>query len=880
KQLISEDLKKEAVNTANELIFSLKSDLSAYICDTDFRPNLGHSIALLLRFAVAEKCKELKRLSVETLYNLIEKSVSGEHKSAHCKSVYAYFLPGLSSGLTNVLTSDDKVNRDLLVVGLKTLSLIFTITLSATDESAVNNASQEQQFFILRNEDWFTSVSQKLHSAFQKIVNALISHDSPEIRMQLLTTCAHIIEECSPTFVQSTIDIVLDVILSMLNDEDDNMKKTANSVLTNLSHNLTTSIILNDLILEKIHKFTSSFPRETRSLSEEKIKSKINILRGYISCLGSVGVNKLMSLEISRQQVLQCFLDLTEFDYKSVHRFYNVINVIDVDTNNYNRVDLSNYHHKRFKHITEPNTVRVLQNCCNLLASLCDKDLLCDFMLELCRGYSASALYLVNCFLKGFPKTTIVNQLSEEYMSKLNFSQSRNRKFDTNSNSSEVLFICELLEGIAIMCHICPEDHEQLFCCKVLYKLIPFSAVENSLIADIAKNCLFDMSNVFKYSSADAMILHNVTFLVNCATIALRDLKSIEEARIVIEVILNICDINYLPYFTRTLHELLFTVDTHHKSSESRAMFKMIYSFAKRINTLNSSTVTNTFSISSQQNLQKFNNFSESIEQLFICKDITENCNIELHDENMNDDFMHKQHEEKSDKELPLYASMITKILERCKHLTSHPHIETRIIVLECIVMGLNAIRQFEGILLPIVHELWTPLVNRMKDEAVVVKCAFSCLLVIAETSKDFAKTRSLNDVFPSIIYFLQQQSKQSIKKESTAYLFTMEYKLQLCFLESLGDLAFNLRIDGAQLWRLLDATLLYLSVFQPISLQKAAMKSVELFMRLDPSVCCYFLVQHCGVNVEKDILSIKCEQWNYEDCKVNVNYLLKKVLT
>ena len=68
---------------------------------------------------------------------------------------------------------------------------------------------------------------------------------------------------------------------------------------------------------------------------------------------------------------------------------------------------------------------------------------------------------------------------------------------------------------------------------------------------------------------------------------------------------------------------------------------------------------------------------------------------------------------------------------------------------------GLEILTNWENQLLPIVHLLWHPLVNRFHDENVlVINRAWQLLNVIARVSKDFIRQRTLKYVF-YILYFI-----------------------------------------------------------------------------------------------------------------------------
>ena len=68
---------------------------------------------------------------------------------------------------------------------------------------------------------------------------------------------------------------------------------------------------------------------------------------------------------------------------------------------------------------------------------------------------------------------------------------------------------------------------------------------------------------------------------------------------------------------------------------------------------------------------------------------------------------------------------------------------------------GLEILTNWENQLLPIVHLLWHPLVDRFYDENVlIINRAWQLLNVVARVSKDFIRHRTLKYVF-YILYFI-----------------------------------------------------------------------------------------------------------------------------
>ena len=70
-------------------------------------------------------------------------------------------------------------------------------------------------------------------------------------------------------------------------------------------------------------------------------------------------------------------------------------------------------------------------------------------------------------------------------------------------------------------------------------------------------------------------------------------------------------------------------------------------------------------------------------------------------------------------------------MLEKCVHFLSSKSVWLRLLVLDTIKTGIQAISQSEDQLLPIIHRIWPPLVKRFTDDE-QVNCFVVVVVVVA----------------------------------------------------------------------------------------------------------------------------------------------------
>lgn len=114
-----------------------------------------------------------------------------------------------------------------------------------------------------------------------------------------------------------------------------------------------------------------------------------------------------------------------------------------------------------------------------------------------------------------------------------------------------------------------------------------------------------------------------------------------------------------------------------------------------------------------------------------------------------NEDTIDDAHEEEGEEEpkpvdLPKHVNIACTILKRCiKHISTKSKMD-KCLVLDTIVLGLTVIGSYENELLPMVHALWPPFAERIRDQdAVILRKCFEVLVVLGELAKDFMYQRT-----------------------------------------------------------------------------------------------------------------------------------------
>lgn len=114
--------------------------------------------------------------------------------------------------------------------------------------------------------------------------------------------------------------------------------------------------------------------------------------------------------------------------------------------------------------------------------------------------------------------------------------------------------------------------------------------------------------------------------------------------------------------------------------------------------------------------------------------------------ESMNhDETIRANEDEKSEKLLPRHVEVIKSILQQVVKFINSSDERLQILSLECLTCGLPLLCKYEDELLPLVHKVWTPLVEKFRQRnALVLNRCFALFGVLANCAKDFITKRSL----------------------------------------------------------------------------------------------------------------------------------------
>lgn len=171
--------------------------------------------------------------------------------------------------------------------------------------------------------------------------------------------------------------------------------------------------------------------------------------------------------------------------------------------------------------------------------------------------------------------------------------------------------------------------------------------------------------------------------------------------------------------------------------------------------------------------------------------------------------------------EKPKFIEITLSIMKRCIRYVASTNRDEKLVALDTIYVGIEIIKMYENDLLPMVHAIWQPFAELIRNtDPIILRRCFSLLLILATYAKDFIYQRSSKEILPFIIKFLKENPK-STGQRGQSYELSQEYKLLRELLLSLPKILKSLGVGEKDLNNILDATVKLLSNQQRQTIQQ-----------------------------------------------------------
>ncbi|XP_067226920.1 TELO2-interacting protein 1 homolog [Chanodichthys erythropterus] len=827
----------------------------------------------------------------------------------------ATFLPGISRALSQVISGDIRqghaVTMKAMRVWYKAVGLVMADEqLQKTDTNgAAGDLGRVEELIVKRTPSWRKTTSQRLAMVLQKIISCTSAHPHWRIRLELVNLSHLLLSQCSQS-VGECVGPLLEALVGAINDDEPEVKSRCNAALNEMAQKGQTSgeQDFTDVLSENLHSLASSLPRLMRTSDDQRKLFVLNVFLGYLKILGPK-VDAILRSAVHLERISKALMQVMELDVTDVkiieERTLKSLTDLGPD------VHQVPSQRKYFLYFTDERIFSTLGKICRMLGYYGNLYLLVDRFMELYREssvYRKQAALVLNEVIVGAAgigvelensridwsginqsrtnqedlKSSVVS-IIEEYISLSNWllptvSEALEGKLKTivpnnpeqnclqllpasktssfHQLNSNIWQICIQLEGIGGFALALGTDFRLLLMTS-LYPVLEKAGDESLLVSQAAFNAMCDLCKACDYSSPKELVIKNSDYLLNDISLNLARPSIHPHAPRVLAVMFTHSDASLLPLVADVVQDVLTALDL---SYDQRApqFCSVLHLLMKALVRWFPATMGHQKLSSKDTQNKECVNLRQFLLDYKKQKELAEGIGVDEEDPNeldvpppasASDEDVEGPAEKK---ELPLHIQIAKDVMERCIHLLSDSNLRIRLKVLDILELCVYVLCEQEDELLPMVHRCWPALLQRLSsDDPLAVPRAFKVLCVLGESCGDFLKKRVSKEVLPRLTSSLMKQAEISARS-GPVYTQTLAYKLQLAVLQGLGPLCVKLDLMEADLDRISDACLPYLSCRQPIKLQEACLSVFRSLMELDADMCWFTLNElFCPVTYE-----------------------------
>ncbi|CAH1990517.1 unnamed protein product [Acanthoscelides obtectus] len=761
--------------------------------------------------------------------------------------------------------SDEKINHKVPMIALKAWGRVTTMVMqnynhpvqrstlqeasiheesssSTTNKRTIKEKVDELFKNTSRTPEWYRDNDEKI----EKIVKSfckLVTHQHPNVRLELLKTSELILKNCLMSMPKSARHFI-QIIIIMTQDVEPPIRSRSKELLETLANTWSTEEMrtIFDYMEAEFIRTIYNLPSTFGGLDDGKKLASVNLIIGYL-------------ILYSKFELIDVLLNVTHLR-NLVHALMSVSqlkNSADVfETKESGKIFYDPYEQvkwKQFVHYRNEAITTHIEKLCHLLGRNNGTfrtvvDFILDFF-NIYRDNFKEAVLLMNAILTSCElnpeNIDILKRVLFTYMDPTFFDVPLEVKTDHYTLAeihNNIIQVCVLMEGVG-----CIATRLGLHFKSILQRVLPsvFEKAGNRqpYVSSIGVLVLKNISQACGYSDISALISSNIDYISFHLS---HQQRATGKANLlpVISIILKHTRLDVLPYVSILIED---SINSFHENKQFTLSYLEV--FNEFVLTLRSwlGIVTKVNDVKSREERYKeaegFKVTGIEEQDDFSDEAVTRNS---AEDMQKNQEELLKEVEvpeiaEYKKPKPPLYVRLLTDILCEALNFIPSKNNELRLKALEIFINGVEILQDWEDELLPIVHKVWSPLVDHFKeiDDPLVTNYSFKLLIILARVSKDFIRYRTTKEALPHILDLLEKLSRKSYMKDrGSPYRYTQTYKLQLAILKDIGHVLVDMDINEKHIGNVIEVLRLYMSNRQPAPLRELALKSVNMLFTYD----------------------------------------------
>ncbi|KAK4882166.1 hypothetical protein RN001_005485 [Aquatica leii] len=906
---IHEEYKLSIMTATTTLLKSITWDVRRTLYNREHGVFLCQILHISIQMAKNEKLRSLKLACIECIMALAQVhhdfSTENIEFRKQVADVFMFFAPGVISGLASIAVDDDKCGHKVTATAVQAWGKIVAMQMYNYNPALLNpfysqdqnSDSHPKETSYKMHDDiknyiqnskmdlqWYKQSDEKL----QKIISLLTKltwHSHAKVRLELAHSCLLIAGNCAIT-IPLAVSKAVEILIKLSEDEDPDVSTTCKAGLKTFCD--TFSPVTYKCLLENLEEqfFTSltAVPRIFNSFDENQQISALNLVIGYLRTFGTNLEQVLRSASHSKR-LLDTLLHISEFERRDIRLFeeYSIQDLrLDIDP-------LTPW--KNFRYFRNDTVQKKIEMICTVLAELNTADEIIDLIVNIFYNYDDNrreATYILNNMLAGIPDKNVEEHFKLLYDVICMYIDPQYWKLPLEVSYQcllpqvqyNVIQICLQIEGISKIATKMKQKFASLLC-RILYPLLEHAGSVNPLIKIAAATAIAKISVACGYDSVSNLISKNSDYFSFHAINKMYKSEENLEALKVFTAVMKYSDITILPSISDVIFEILSqTYDKYFHDEYATAYLQLFKIFIEslrrwlRIEVIIEPIKTKHEKEEEHEHFRVANTNADYDSDDSVEESIKEDMKKwKKENEDDGEDSLDEQEDEEYEiNTAPPYITLTATLLKTALNFLPSKDKTCKLLVLDILNNGLEVIRDWENDLLPIVHQIWSPLVQRFKEtsDSLIINRSFELLVTLARLSKDFIRFRTVKDLLPSLITILKDLADHSyLKDHGATYRCTQAYKLQLNMLQQLSRVVVNLDMTDSDIDAVMNVVIFYLSDKQPIPLQNAAKGFYMDLLKYD-SVLTTAMLENFLTNEE---YTSKVKEY-----EVNINFCFKMI--
>ncbi|CAB3376131.1 Hypothetical predicted protein [Cloeon dipterum] len=828
---IPEELHLCALNSMCLLLTNLTSSQKEQFYCPKAAPFLGVLVCLCLEEAGKQQFRKIKVSAIECLMacaQVLKNPPEDDDENTQAGDIFMNFVPGVVKGLKQVICADEKQGHEVTVVALRAwgrlIAQVMDVPLGSQmiggeeekpkSLSSASNLAEVQQVISdnKRNAAFFKLADQMLQANVEAVCSAQ-NHSHHKVRLELIASAKLILVKCSKNLPNCVVPL-LEVLVALSEDTVSEVSHAASAALEDVSRVFGDEMDLTEILEGNLYRVAEQLPSIFTKKDERRQLAGLGLLVGYL---------RLLSHKLQDALLLHCKLVLDSLMFVCTFETGHIVLLEDLSIKD-DATPIQNRPWLQHKHFIGRDGGVLLRKACGILAQ--EAELVVPQLLAVMVDKPAvqkEAVHLINLTLRYLTEFSKAKLVAESFADPAVWAVPLSPEGDTTvaQARSNVVLACLLCEGLAAAATSSGRKVRELLS-VVLYPVLERAGSGIELVSLAGRLALSAVASCLGHPSTAALVCCEAEYFTHYVTVKLRRPKDNPGALLVLCAILKHGSKDILPSVELVVGDVLT------RCQDNRVIPRYMDVFLALISNIRRFFPPEEVQNSAKKVELELHHESPVVEQLLLVEKLSRASVTDA--EEANEDAQKMTETEEKEKIVPIHIRLIEAVLQRCFHMLPSKDKDIQILALRAMKRGLPILEPYEDQLLPLVHKLWSPLLQRFSpnQDVVVLRLSFELLCIVASCSKNFIRHRCLEQVLPSICQFVRKQATVTSRHRET--MLSQSMKLQKVALDRLAPLARDLDLQEEEIHTILEACSPYLSSEQPVVLQESC---VELFKQI-----------------------------------------------